>query len=83
MNKFQAMAQIMLLLNEDGLLRPGSRVYHTVRRMVSDKIDRLGPDAALENVVDGKTQLLDRIKILAMWHKCSGGSPSKKFKNIP
>jgi len=79
MNKFQAMARIMLLLNEDGLLRPGSHVYNTVRRMISDKIDRLGPDAALVNVVDGKIELLDRIKILAMWHKSTGASPSKKF----
>ena len=78
MNKFQAMAQIMLLLNEDGLLRPGSRAYHTVRRMISDKIDRLGPDAALVNVVDEKVQLLGRIKILAMWHKSAGMFPSKK-----
>ena len=79
MNKFQAMAQIMLLLNEDDLLRPGSHVYQTVRRMISDKIDRLGPEAALVNVVDGKVQLLDQIKILAMWHKHSGRSRSKKF----
>jgi hypothetical protein len=78
MNKFQAMARIMLLLNEDDLLRPGSHVYRTVRRMISDKIDRLGPEAALANVVEGKNQLLDRIKILAMWHKYGGESPSKK-----
>lgn len=76
MNKFQAMAQIMLLLNEDGLLRPGSHVYQTVRRMVSDKIDRLGPDAALVDVVDGKRQLLDQIKMLAMWNRSSGRPPS-------
>ena len=63
------MAQIMLLLNEDGLLKPGSHVYQTVRRMISDKIDRLGPDAALVDVVDGKLKILDQIKILAMWHK--------------
>ncbi|MDX2452964.1 hypothetical protein [Desulfosarcina sp.] len=79
MNKFQAMAQIMLLLNEDGLLRPGSHVYQTVRRMISDKIDRLGPDAALADVVDGKLQILDQIKILAMWHKSAGRRPPPKF----
>ena len=79
MNKFQAMAQIMLLLNEDGLLRPGSHVYQTVRRMISDKIDRLGPDAALVDVVDGKLQILDQIKILAMWHKSTGRRPPSKF----
>ena len=79
MNKFQAMAQIMLLLNEDGLLRPGSHVYQTVRRMISDKIDRLGPDAALVDVVDGKLQILDQIKILAMWHKSTGRRPPPPF----
>ena len=79
MNKFQATAQIMLLLNEDGLLRPGSHVYRTVRRMISDKIDRLGPDAALVNVVDRKLQMLDQIKILAMWDKSSGRRPPSTF----
>ena len=79
MNKFQAMAQIMLLLNEDGLLRPGSHVYQTVRRVISDKIDRLGPDAALVDVVDGKLQILDQIKILAMWHKSTGRRPPPTF----
>ena len=73
------MAQIMLLLNEDGLLRPGSHVYQTVRRMISDKIDRLGPDAALVDVEDGKLQILDQIKILAMWHKSTGRRPPPKF----
>ena len=73
------MAQIMLLLNEDGLLRPGSHVYQTVRRMISDKIDRLGPDAALVDVVDGKLQILDQIKILAMWHKSTGRRPPPPF----
>jgi hypothetical protein len=72
MNKFQAMAQIMLLLNEDDLLRPGSHVYQTVRKMISDKIDRLGPDAALEQIMDRKSHLLHQIKILDMWHKSSG-----------
>jgi hypothetical protein len=75
MNKFQAMAQIMLLLNQDGLLRPGSHVYKTVRRMIADKIDRLGPDAALVNVVDRRLEILSQIKILAMWNKSSGKRP--------
>jgi hypothetical protein len=73
------MVQIMLLLNEDGRLKPGSHVYLTVRRMVSDKIDRLGPDAALVDVMDGKRQLLDQIKILAMWNWPTGRPPSKKL----
>jgi len=47
--------------------------------MISDKIDRLGPDAALVDVVDGKLQILDQIKILAMWHKSTGRRPPPKF----
>lgn len=73
------MAQIMLLLNENGLLKPGSHVYKTVRKMVSDKIDRLGPDAALADVVDRKLQILNQIKVLAMWHKSTGRLPPAKL----
>ena len=69
MNKFQAMAQIMSLLNQDDLLKPGSQVYKMVRRMVSEKIDRFGPDRAVTEVLESRTELLDKIKILAMWHK--------------
>ena len=73
------MAQIMMLLNEDGLLKPGSHAYQTVRRMISDKIDRLGPDGALVTVVDQKRQLLGQIKVLAMWHTSAGRQPSTKW----
>lgn len=79
MNKFQAMAEIMMLLNEDDLLRPGSQAYKTVRRMVSDKIDSLGPEAALAHVMDSKGHLLDQIKILCMWHQSTGRRPPAKF----
>jgi hypothetical protein len=75
MNKFQAMAQIMILLNEDDLLKPGSRIYKTVRKMVSDKIDRMGPEAALVQVMETKAHLLAEIKILCMWHKSSDRRP--------
>jgi hypothetical protein len=79
MNKLQAMAKIMMLLNEDGLLKPGSYVYRTVRRMVSDKIDRLGPEASLVQVMDRKSHLLDQIKILCMWHKSTRRNPPPRF----
>ena len=79
MNKFQAMAQIMTILNEDGLLKPGSHVYKTVRRMVSDKIDRLGPEASLAQVMDTKADLLAEIKILCMWHKSTRRHPPPNF----
>jgi hypothetical protein len=79
MNKLQAMAKIMMLLNEDGLLKPGSCVYKTVRRMVSDKIDKLGPEASLVQVMDRKSNLLDQIKILCMWHKSTHRTPPPRF----
>ena len=71
------MAQIMSLLNQDDLLKPGSQVYKMVRRMASEKIDRLGPDRAVTDVLESRTDLLNKIKILAMWHKSnrSGRSP--------
>ena len=73
------MAQIMILLNQDQLLKPGSQAYKTVRKMVSDTIDRLGPEAALAQVMDKKTHLLEEIKILCMWHKSTGKRPSVKL----
>lgn len=79
MNKFQAMAKIMVVLNEDGLLRPKSHSYRIVRKMVSDKIDRLGPELALEQVLDRKADLLAKIKILCMWHRSTGLRPSTKL----
>ena len=69
MNKLQAMARIMVLLNQDRLLKPGSPVYQTVRRMVADMIDRLGPDAALDQVKAKRPRYLDQIRLLNMWHK--------------
>lgn len=69
MNRFQAMAQIMSLLNQDELLEPRSPVYKLLRRIISEKIDRLGPDAALAHVKDAKAEWLGKIKILCMWHK--------------
>ena len=79
MNKLQAMAQIMMLLNEDGLLKPGSQVYQSVRRMIADKIDRLGPDDALAQVMDRKSHLLEQIKIVCMWHNSARRHPPPSF----
>lgn len=62
MNKFQAMARIMTLLNEDGFLKPGSRAYKIVRQMVGAKIDRLGPEAALVQIMDTKAHLIAQIR---------------------
>ncbi len=64
MNRFQAMAKIMAMLTEDGRIAPSSREYKIARRLVSRKIERLGPDAALIQVVDRKHQLMEQIDIL-------------------
>jgi hypothetical protein len=62
MNKFQAMARIMSLLNEDSFLKPGSQEYKIVRKMVGAKIDRLGPEGALVQVMDTQAHLIAQIK---------------------
>ncbi len=64
MNKLQAMAQIMLLLNEDYALKPGSRKYKIVRKMISYKIDRLGPEGAISQIKDTKAHLLAQLDTL-------------------
>ena len=76
MNRLQAMAQIMMLLNRNGLLKPGNPVYKHVRKMAAGIIDRLGPDEALAYVRQNHTEFLDRIRILGMWHNATGKKPS-------
>ena len=58
------MAKIMAMLTEDGSLTSGSREYKISRRLVARKIERLGPDAALIQVVDRKHHLMEQIDIL-------------------
>ena len=79
MNKLQAMAQIMSVLNHDNRLKPGSQVYKMVRRMVAEKIDRLGPEGAMAHVTQNKTRLLDQIRILCMWHRSTRRMPPPTF----
>ena len=64
MNRFQAMAKIMVMLTEEENLQHGSREYKIARKLVSRKIDRLGPETALLQVVDRRHQLMEQIKIL-------------------
>ena len=64
MNRFQAMARIMAILNKDGQLKPGTQEYKIARQMVSDKIDRLGPEAALAQVEKWRGHILDQIKMM-------------------
>ncbi len=67
MNKFQAMAKIMAMLCDAADLKPGSPVYKIVREKVSERIDILGPDAALLNIIDRKPQILNQINVLSQW----------------
>lgn len=64
MNKFQAMVQIMAMINEDHDLIPGSREVKLIRRVISDKIDRLGPEGALVQIMDTKSHLMAQIQSL-------------------
>jgi len=64
MNRFQAMAKIMAMLSEEENLKQGSREYKIARKLVSKKIDRLGPKTALLQVVDRRHHLMEQIGIL-------------------
>ena len=79
MNRFQAMAKIMRMLTEDGSLKPGSREYKTARKLITRKIDRLGPDAALIQVVDRKPHLLEQIEILLALEDSGAKPPPLDF----
>ncbi len=64
MNRFQAMVQIMALINEDHDLKPGSREAKLIRRVISSKIERLGPEGALAQIMDTKAHLIAQIQSL-------------------
>ena len=64
MNAFQAMIRALMLLTEDFPLSPGSQEYQIARKMIAYKIDRLGPDAALEQIKGNKAHLLAQIRMV-------------------
>ena len=64
MNGFQAMVKALMLLNEDGLVKPGSKEYQIARKMVAYKIERLGPEAALEQIKGNKAHLLAQVRMM-------------------
>ena len=61
MNKLQAIAQAMAMLNIESRLKQGSKEYKIVKKVVSDKIDRFGPEGALEEIKRSMPRLLDQI----------------------
>jgi hypothetical protein len=79
MNKFQAMAKIMAVIREDGLLKPGTREYKIARKWASCKIDDLGPKAAWEQAKKSRNQILDRIRIETMEDEIKKNYPYLEF----
>ena len=73
------MAKIMALLADADSLKPGSREYKLARKLVARKIDRLGPDAALIQVVDRKPHLRDQIEILIALEDAGAKLPPLDF----
>ena len=64
MNKFQAMAQIMAILCEGGRIPKGSQRYKLARKLITTKIDTMGPDAAYSKAKWNKHELLVEIEEL-------------------
>jgi hypothetical protein len=60
MNRFQAMAKIMSILSEDCRMKPGTQEYKLARKIISSKIDTLGPDVALEKAKRLKGKFLEQ-----------------------
>ena len=79
MNRFQAMAVIMTILQEDGRLKPGTPEYKIARKLVTRKIDQLGPDATVEQVKRWKSSVLDRIDTMATLQNLEETFPFLRF----
>ena len=66
MDRSNAMNAIMALLNEDGLIEPGGRTYDILTAYIAFKIDRMGPEKALEDVRHTKDHMVAQIHQMAM-----------------
>lgn len=62
MDRSDAMAEIMTILNETGRLIPGDRPFRIVTDYIEFKIDRLGPEKAIQDVMNTKDHLVAQIK---------------------
>jgi hypothetical protein len=79
MNRFQAMAQIMAVICENSRLQPGTREYRATRKIVSRKIDQLGPKAALEQAIKWKGHILDQARVEDILEELKGKFPYLNF----
>ena len=66
MDKSNAMIKIMTILNEEGLMTPGGRAHAIVTEYMNFKIDRMGPEEALEDVMHTKDHLVAQIHQMSM-----------------
>ena len=66
MDRSNALKSIMALLNEDGLIIPGCRAHEIVTEYIAFKIDRMGPERALEDVIRTKEHMVAQIHQMAM-----------------
>jgi len=66
MDKSNAMEAILTLLNEDGLVLPGGKAHRIVTEYIAFKIDRMGPEKALEDVRQTKEHMVAQIHQLAV-----------------
>jgi hypothetical protein len=66
MDRSNAMKAIMALLNEDGMILPGGRAHAIVTEYITFKIDRMGPEKALEDVRHTKAHMVAQIHQMAM-----------------
>lgn len=71
MDRSKAMSTIMTLLNEDGLILPGGKAHAILTEYIAFKIDRMGPEAALEDVRFTKDHMLAQIHRMATETACA------------
>jgi hypothetical protein len=66
MDKSKAMIKIMTMLSENGLMIPGGRAHAIVTEYMNFKIDRMGPEEALADVMHTKAHLVAQIQQMEM-----------------
>lgn len=66
MDRSNAMIEIMTILNENGLMIPGGRAHGIVTEYMNFKIDRMGPEEALEDVRYTKEHIVAQIHQMTM-----------------
>jgi hypothetical protein len=64
MNRLQVIAKIMAVLAEDCGIKPGSREHKVAKRVISRKVERLGPDGAFVQIIDHKNDLLRQVDMI-------------------